>query len=89
MLMLLSACGNDPEVEARYVAAVEKAIAILDSAQNVNDLVAAEDSLDKAYAIEGALELKETGAVKDVNERFEKSLTAAQQQVMDRLEGEL
>lgn len=89
MLMLLAACGNDPEVEAKYVAAVEKAIAILDSAQTVADLVEAEDSIDKAYEIEGARELNETGAVKDVNERFDKGLTAAQQRIMDNLEKDL
>ena len=88
-LMLIAACGNDPEVEARFVSTVEKGITILDSAQTVADLVEAEDSIDKAFSIEGATELSETGAVKDVKERFEKSLTAAQQRIMDNLEKEL
>ena len=65
-LMLIAACGNDPEVEARFVSTVEKGITILDSAQTVADLVEAEDSIDKAFSIEGATELSETGAVKDV-----------------------
>lgn len=86
---LLCACGNDKEVEDAFVKQVDKATAVLKKAKSVNEILVAQDLLDKAYKIEGVEELSDRGATAESINRFEKELEIAQQRVMDNLSSQL
>ena len=85
-LFFCVSCGNDPDVEIRYAKALERAIEQLDSTENTDGLIRAEELQDSALAIEGVSELERTGLVKDVEQRFDSALEAAQKRVMDKLD---
>ena len=89
LALFCAACGNDPEVEAKFVDAIEKGIVQLQKSQSSDDLVRSQDLIDKAYEIPGVEELSVSGKVEEVLGRLDTELDSARQRVMDNLEKEL
>ena len=83
--MTLTSCGNDEEVEAKFVEQVNKAIQQLTESKSVDDVIKANDLLNLAYEIDGAQELKKTGKVEQVLKQFDEELDKAEQNVLNNL----
>ena len=86
---LLASCGNDKDVEAKFVREVDKATQQLVGSKTVDDIVVAEDMLDSAYKIQGVDELSESDEVATALDKFEKELKKAQERIMNGLGREL
>lgn len=88
LLLSLSSCGNDPEVEKQYFSAMDMVFTQLKKTNDVDGLVRAQDLLDSAKALPGVLELGKSSAVKEVEYRVGKALEEAQDRVMSALTAE-
>ena len=87
--VLLLACGNDKKVESAFVKDVDKATQILKKATSVDEILTAQDILDKAFKIEGVEDLSDRGEVAECIDRFDKELEKAQKRIMDNLSKQL
>ena len=83
------ACGNDKDVEAKFLKEINRGIQQLKKAKSAGDITIAEDILDNAYEIEGVNDLDETGEVEKALDEFDDELAKAQERVLDSLQTEL
>lgn len=83
------ACGNDKDVEAKFLKEIKRGIQQLKKAKSAGDITIAEDILDNAYEIEGVNDLDETGEVEKALDEFDDELEKAQERVLDSLQTEL
>ena len=85
-VLLLAACGNDKDLEAKFINEINRGIKQLKSSKTTSDITLANDILDNAYKIEGAEELDETKAVRAALDEFDEELEKAQERVLDSLQ---
>ncbi len=86
--LFFTACGNDENVQAKFVGEMNKAIKQLTESKTVDDIVVANEIQAKAYEIEGVDQLSETGPVEEVMKKFDQELDSAQKRVLDNLKQE-
>ena len=83
------ACGNDKDLEAKFIKQINKGIKQLKNAKSSGDIAIANDILDNAYNIEGVEELDETKEVQKALDEFDDELQKAQERILDSLQLEL
>jgi ABC-type uncharacterized transport system auxiliary subunit len=88
VLTSLCACGNDKNVEAKFIEQINNATKTLSQAKSVDDIVKANDLQAEAYKLQGVEELSESDNIKQALDNFENELDKAQKRILEGLQDE-